>query len=192
MSRRAAGVVLGLALLLLVGGLTWWLLAGREGAPGAGPAAEGEAAGPGEPVQFTLYFPADGGALGSERRELQVTESPRDRARKIVQALLAGPKANGFYRPFPEGVALGSVLLADGVLYLDLVWEGHEEPPGSGSTEEIQRVFSLVDSVCLNIPEAQRVVLLWNGFQRDTFAGHVDLSRPLRPNQTLVAPLVTR
>lgn len=187
MSRRAAGMVLGLALLLLVGGLAWWLLAGREGAPGAGPSAEGEAAGPGEPVELILYFPADGGVLRSERRELQVTESPRDRVRKIVQALLAGPKAGGLYRPFPEGVKLGSVLLADGVLYLDLIWDGHDEPPASGSTEEVQRVFSLVDSICLNVPEAQRVVLLWNGFQRDTFSGHVDLSRPLRPDQTLVA-----
>jgi hypothetical protein len=187
MSRRAAGVVLGLALLLLVGGLAWWLLAGKEGAPGAKASPEGEAAGPGEPVEFTLYFPADGGALGRERRELQVTESPRDRARKIVQALLAGPKASGLYRPFPDGVRLESVLLADGVIYLDLVWDGHEEPPASGSTEEVQRVFSLVDSVCLNVPEAQRAVLLWNHFQRDTFAGHVDLSRPVGPNQTLVA-----
>jgi hypothetical protein len=187
MSRRAAGVVLGLALLLLVGGLTWWLLAGKEGAPGAGPSPEGEAAGPGEPVELTLYFPADGGLLRSERRELQVTESPRDRARKIVQALLAGPKASGLYRPFPDGVRLGSVLLADGVLYLDLIWDGHDEPPASGSTEEVQRIFSLVDSVCLNVPEAQRVVLLWNGFQHDTFSGHVDLSRPLRPDQSLVA-----
>lgn len=186
MSRRAAGVVLGLALLLLVGGLAWWLLAGREDATGSKPVQEGEAAGPGEPVQFTLYFPADGGGLGTERRELQVTESPRDRARKIVQALLAGPKAGGLYRPFPDGVQLGSVLLADEVIYLDLVWEGHEEPPGSGSTEEMQRVFSVVDSVCLNVPEARRVVLLWNHFQRDTFAGHVDLSRPLGPNQALV------
>src|SRR5688572_32117020 len=33
-SRRAAGLVLGAALLLLVGGLTWWLLAGRSGQPG--------------------------------------------------------------------------------------------------------------------------------------------------------------
>lgn len=187
MSRRAAGVVLGLALLLLVGGLAWWLLAGKEGAPGSSPGPEGEAAGPGEPVQLTLYFPADGGVLRSERRELQVTESPRDRARKIVQALLAGPKAGGLYRPFPDGVKLGSVLLADGVLYLDLIWDGHDEPPASGSTEEVQRVYSLVDSICLNVPEAQRVVLLWNGFQRDTFSGHVDLSRPLRPDQTLVA-----
>ncbi len=187
MSRRAAGVVLGIALVLLVGGLSWWLLSGQEGDPGPSEAPPEDLSGPGQPMQFILYFPTDGGTLAGERRELQVTESPRDRARKIVQALLAGPKAKGLYRPFPEGVVLRSVLLADGVLYLDLVWEGHEEPPSSGSTEEIQRVFSLVDSVCLSVPEAQSVVLLWNGFQRDTFAGHVDLSRPLRPDRSLVA-----
>jgi len=187
MSRRAAGLVLGLALLLLIGGLAWWLLTGKEGPPAVGPAPQEESAGPGEAVAFTLYFPADGGTLGTERRELQVTESPRDRTRKIVQALLAGPNASGLYRPFPEGVALGSILMADNVLYLELTWEGHADPPASGSTEEIQRVFSLIDSVCLNVPEAQSVVLLWNGLQRETFAGHVDLSRPLRADRSLPA-----
>jgi hypothetical protein len=188
MSRRAAGVVLGLALLLLVGGLAWWLLAGGEGRPRPGKTGVEEAGGPGEPVIFILYFPANGGGLGGERRELQVTESPRDRARKIVQALLAGPKGTGLYRPFPDEVRLGSVLLAGDVLYLDLSWEGHPDPPPSGSTEEMQRVYSLIDSVCLNVPQARRVVLLWNGFQHDSFAGHVDLSRPLGPDRTLMGP----
>lgn len=185
MSRRAAGLVLGAALLLLVGGLTWWLLAGRDGQPGT-PAVGEEGAGPVEPVQFILYFPADGGRLAGERRELQVTESPRDRARKIVQGLLAGPKAQNLHRPFPQGVRLGSVLLVDDVMYLDLVWDGHPEPPSSGATEEIQRIYSVVDSICLNVPQVQRVAILWNGFQRLTF-GHLDLSRPMRADRSLVA-----
>jgi spore germination protein GerM len=185
MSRRAAGLVLGAALLLLVGGLVWWLLAGRDGQPGARNAGE-EAGGPAEPVQFILYFPTDGGRLAGERRELQVTESPRDRTRKIVQGLLAGPKAQTLYSPFPKGVRLGSVLISGDVAYLDLVWDGHPEPPSSGATEEIQRIYSVVDSICLNVPQVQRVVLLWNGFQRITF-GHLDLSQPIRPDRSLVA-----
>ena len=185
MSRRAAGLVLSVALLLLVGGLVWWLLAGRDGQPGAQKAGE-EVGGPTAPVQFILYFPADGGRLGGERRELQVTESPRDRTRKIVQGLLAGPKGQTLYRPFPQGVRLGSVLLVGDIIYLDFVWDGHPEPPSSGSTEEIQRVYSVVDSICLNVPEVQQVVLLWNGFQRITF-GHLDLSQPIRPDRSLAA-----
>lgn len=187
MSRRAAGFVLGLAAVLLVGGIAWWLLAGRSGGGGGGRTGAEEASGPGEPVSFVLYFPTDGGALAGERRELQVTETPRDRASKIVQAVLAGPKSQGLYRPFDPAVRIASVEIADGVAYLDLVWDGHDEPPASGATEEIQRVYSLVNSVALNVPEAQRVVLLWNSFQRLTFAGHLDLSEPLGADRSLLA-----
>jgi hypothetical protein len=52
----------------------------------------------------------------------------------------------------------------------------------------MQRVYSVVDSLTANIPEVKQVVLLWNGVQRETFSGHLDTSRPLLPNRTLVTP----
>jgi spore germination protein GerM len=185
MSRRAASFILGFALALLVGGgLWWWLADHRGGGPGQG--AAGTAAQPGVKVSFQLYFPADGGALKPEPRELQVSESPKDRIRKILDALLAGPTAAGLARPFPEDVVVGGVLLSrDGTAYVDLRWPSHEEPPPGGSTEEMQRIYSVVNSISLNVPQASRVVLLWNGVQRDTFSGHLDLSRPLLPDRSL-------
>ncbi|HEY0514503.1 MAG TPA: GerMN domain-containing protein [Thermoanaerobaculia bacterium] len=187
MSRRAASFILGFALALLVGGGLWYLLAGRGGRPavGAGPAM---VAPTGPPVSFNLYFPADGGGLRAEPRALPVSDAPKDRIRAVVAALLAGPKAAGLARPFPEGVALGAVALgADGTAYVDLHWQDHPDPPPSGSTEEIQRIYSLVNSIALNIPQASRVVVLWNGVQRDTFSGHLDLSQPLGPDRGLAA-----
>jgi hypothetical protein len=185
MSRRAASFILGFALALLVGGGVWWWLAGRQEG-GRGHGAAGTAAQPGVKVSFQLYFPADGGVLKPEPRDLQVSESPKDRIRKILEGLLVGPTAAGLARPFPEEVVVGGVLLSrDGTAYIDLRWPGHEEPPPGGSTEEMQRVYSVVDSVTLNVPQAQRVVLLWNGVQRDTFSGHLDLSRPLLPDRSL-------
>ncbi|PYQ60097.1 MAG: sporulation protein, partial [Acidobacteria bacterium] len=59
-------------------------------------------------------------------------------------------------------------------------------PPPGGSTEEIQRVYSVVDSIVLGVPQASRVVLLWNGSQRETFSGHLDLSVPLVPDRGLL------
>lgn len=188
MNRRAAGFILGLALALILGGALWWFLStrstGRDGRTGQ---AAGD--GPVAAVPFNLYFPADGGRLRAETRELKVTERPKDRVRKLVQALLAGPKAQGLVRLFPEGVELGSVQLGqDGTAYVELRWADHVEPPPSGSTEEMQRVYGLVNTVCLNVSQAQRVVLLWNGVQPVTFGGHLDLSQPLTPNQALLAP----
>jgi Sporulation and spore germination len=187
MNRKAAAFVLGLALALIAGGALWWWMQGRGGRlrPRPGPAETG---GPAEKVSVELYFPADEG-LRTERRDLEVTASRKDRIRKIVAALLSGPVSGGAARPFPQGVMLGGVQLGDdGTAYLDLLWDGHPDPPAGGSTEEMQRIYSLVDSLTANIPEVKRVVLLWNGVQRETFSGHLDTSRPLLPNRTLLTP----
>jgi spore germination protein GerM len=187
MSRRAASFVLGLALALLLGGALWWWLSGRPSHHAGG--AAGAAAQKSEPVSFNLYFPSAGGGLRPESRALQVSQDPKDRIRKVVDALLAGPKAPGLARPFPEGVTLGSVLLSpDGTAYVDLHWESHADPPSGGSTEEIQRIYSVVDSIVLDVPQASRVVLLWNGVQRETFSGHLDLSVPLVADRGLLGP----
>jgi hypothetical protein len=86
-------------------------------------------------------------------------------------------------------VAVGAVeLTPEGTAYLDLRWAEHDDPPPGGSDAEMQAVYSLVDSIALNVPEAQRVVLLWNGTQRVTFSGHLDTSRPLSPDRSLLAP----
>ncbi len=187
MSRRAASFVLGLALALVLGGGLWWWLSGRISHPRVG-GVEATAQ-KREPVSFNLYFPGGGGSLHPESRALQVSEDPKDRVRKVVEALLAGTKAPGLVRPFPEGVTLGAVLLSpDGTAYVDLHWQDHPDPPPSGSTEEMQRIYSVVDSIALNVPQASRVVLLWNGVQRETFSGHLDLSEPLVADRGLLGP----
>lgn len=183
MSRRAASFILGFALAVLVGAGLWWWLSGRVGGR-SGAGAQEESGQGGEAVGFNLYFPAADGGLRAEPRELRVTAAPKDRIRKVVEALLAGPQAPGLLRPMPEGVTLGSVQLGpDGIAYVDLRWPDSPDPPPGGSTEEIQRVYSVVDSIVLNVPQASRVVLLWNGVQRETFSGHLDLSRPLTPDR---------
>lgn len=181
MSRRAAAIALGIALVVLLGGLGVWFFGGhaRRGRQ-TGPRLV-ETGGDRMSLLADLYFPA-GDALKAERRELAVTRQPRDQVRKVVEALLAGPTAPGLVRPFPKEVALGSVLLgSDGVAYVDLQWANHDDPPAAGSDAEMQMVYSIVDSIALNVREAQQVVLLWNGAQRQTFSGHLDTSQPLVP-----------
>ena len=74
------------------------------------------------------------------------------------------------------------------MVYVDLVSEDGGPPPQGGSTEERLRVYSLVNTLVLNVAEARSAVLLWNGTQPATFSGHLDLSRPLLPDPSLVTP----
>jgi hypothetical protein len=111
LNRRWASFVLGVAVALLVGWGLWAWLGDRvhdwrSGGTGKVEVAEGE------PVRFQLYFPSDGGLLRPEQRDLKVTGDPRDRVRKIVRALLDGPRMQGLVAPFPEGVTAGTVALS--------------------------------------------------------------------------------
>jgi hypothetical protein len=185
MSRRAAGLVIALAVVVV--GAAWWWWSSHP--PTEGPAAVGT--GPqarATKVELNLYFPADGGLLRAERRVLPLTDAPKQRIRAVVEALLAGPQGEGLYPLFPEGVSVGSIQLADdGTVYVDLRCPTLEAPPPAGSTAEMQVVYSLVNSIVWNVSQTRQVVLLWNGIQPQTFAGHLDSSSPLAPDRSLVA-----
>ncbi|MGD2115938.1 MAG: GerMN domain-containing protein [Acidobacteriota bacterium] len=181
------------AVLVIAAGLWWWLGGGRQGPVEELPLIQEPE--PAEPEAFTLFFPGDGGLLGSEERELAVTDEPRGRARTLVLALLDGPRSPGLYRCFPEEVGLLDVYLAPGgVVFVDLGGEAEslQDPPPSGSREEMMRVYSVVETLTANLPEVRRVALLWNGAQRESFAGHLDTSIPLAPKTDLLSPSARR
>lgn len=184
--RLAAGVAAVLVVLVLAVGLWWWL--GRSKAPREG--REGTPASPdGEGMQMAveLYFPSLGTTLGRESRDLAVEDDPQRQLAALAAALMEGPSAPSLVPPMPPGVTVRGVSMGDeGIVYVDLVSEDGSPPPSGGATEERLRVYSLVNTLVLNVAEARSAVLLWNGTQPQTFSGHLDLSRPLRPDASLV------
>lgn len=146
-----------------------------------------------DPVQMVqeqrtveLFFPTAGTRLRSETRSITVRERPEADVRAIVELLLLGPDGTDLFRPLPEGIELVAVYLKDGVAYLDLHRPETVPPLAIGSNQERQAVFSLVNSVVTNVPDIGSVVLLWEGRQWSTFAGHLDTSQPLAANMQLV------
>lgn len=103
--------------------------------------------------------------------------------------------ADDVFPALPVGVRLLALEVLDGVAYVDLtmaeVGDGRGERgaprrsalvlerPAMGLTEELLAVYSVVNSLTANSLGIDRVVLMWNGEQRPTFAGHVDTTRPL-------------
>lgn len=179
MSRRAAALVVGASAVLAILALVWWAASGRRGSdqPNADQPATSSS---GEIADAELYFPSSGGWLGRERRQLPAARSAEERATQVAAALLAGPAGADLQAPLGEGVELVSLHLSgDGIVYLDLAAAQLSTPPVAGSRGELLTVYSFVNSILANVPEARGVVLLWNGNQRPTFAGHVDTTRPL-------------
>jgi hypothetical protein len=134
-----------------------------------------------------VYFPSalENGLVG-EFREIFATTTPGDRAKQIIADLISGPTSPEALRALPPDVRLRQAFVLDtGVAYLDFN-AALAESIGGGSMEELLAVYSIVDSVVLNIPEIRRVGILVNGRPLETLNGHVDLRRPLPADSSLI------
>lgn len=198
------------ALVLLLAVATFYFLPRQAEEAVAVEEPPPEVAGPAPEVrEFRLYFPGDDGRLHAVARELAVSPDANENVAHLVEALLAGPHgehaagpegeaegaagdatpepADGLWPPFPAGVSLGaSYLMSDATVMLDLV-SPDGSAPSTGSKMEMLMLYSLVNTVLSNVEEAKRVVVLWNGRQPSTFAGHVDATHPFVAADELVA-----
>lgn len=171
-----------LVFVLIAAGWWWWQ---RRDVGDVAPTGDAEV--PTLDMAVTLYFPGQGTSLAAETRELAVPESAERQLFALAQALLAGPESPLLSPPLPPGVEVRSVHLdGDGVAFVDLGSADGEGPPAGGSTEELLRVYSLVNTLALNVAAVDGVVLLWNGEQLASWSGHLDTSRPLAADPSIV------
>lgn len=142
----------------------------------------------GDELRLRLLFPGARGRLYFEERLVPPPSRRVDLVRLAVTELFAGPSDPDLVAPFPPDVTVADVLLSEeGVAYIDLAAPHLAGPPPSGSLTELLEIYSIVDTVLLNAPDVRGVVLLWNGAQQATFAGHLDTSRPLTLKRDLIA-----
>jgi spore germination protein GerM len=134
-----------------------------------------------------IYFPSalsDG--LVGEFRQIFDTVTPGDRAKQIIADLISGPTSDDCLRAVSPSTRLRQVyVLSDGTAYLDFS-SALTEGVGGGSMTELLTVYAIVDSVAFGVREVRRVGILVNGRPLETMNGHLDLSRPLKPNSRLI------
>ncbi len=138
-------------------------------------------------LQATLYF-ADPRwtRLVPEKTPLQLPAEGATRVRALIEALAQGPRQAGS-PVLPKGMKLrGAYLGRNGLAVIDLDQE--LEGGAGGASGELLTVYALVHTVVENVPGVQSVQILVNGQERETLAGHVKISEPLRPSPEWVTP----
>jgi len=133
------------------------------------------AAGPTE--QVTLYVAHDDpGVLEAESARIALSSGRQERAQELVQALLARYLDRNSTHTLPPRADVRDVYMVDtGLVVIDLnsaFADGHR----SGILVEELTVASLGETLAANLPGINRVKFLVDGRQRDTLAGHADLS----------------
>ena len=133
-----------------------------------------------------LYF-ADwnNSFLKSEQRVMPHPLDAAGFARAVVEALIKGPQ-KGLVRTLPEGTTLNALYVTpDKICYVDLAGAVRTNHPG-GSNSELLTVYSVVNSLVLNIPEIEQVKILIDGNETSTLAGHIDIQNPVKAYMLIV------
>jgi hypothetical protein len=132
-------------------------------------------AGPTE--QAALYVAYDDpGVLRAESATIPLPSGRQERAHELIQALLARYLGKNSPHALPAQADLRDVYMVDpGLVVIDVnsaFADGHR----SGILIEELTVASFAQTLASNLPGINRVKFLVDGKQRETLAGHADLS----------------
>jgi hypothetical protein len=121
------------------------------------------------------------------QQEVPLAEGAVAQARALVEAQLAAVPPAPLSSTIPQGTTLRGVFVSDrNEAFVDLDVAVRDKHPG-GSMNELFTVYTIVNAITTNIRDIESVQILIGGREVDTLAGHVDLRRPLRKNETLIA-----
>lgn len=133
-----------------------------------------------------LYF-ADrkGNYLQAEERKILAGDTT-SAIEAIIAALLEGPDDPKLVSTIPAGSRLLHIFVTDdGTAYLDFSSELSRLHPG-GITAERLTLYTIVNSLVLNLEEVERVQLLFEGKPASTLSGHLDIRQAKTANLLIV------
>jgi Sporulation and spore germination len=194
----AGGAIAIVAIVFAVGVMTGLNRLLREPAPGdsaagAAPTPAPQAEAPAVPkIKATLFFASEDGLhLVPTEREVPLAEGAVAQARSILEAQLAAEAPAPLLSTIPKGSTLRGIFVSErNEVFVDLDPAIRTSHPG-GTQQELMTVYTIVNTLLTNLPNLQEVQILIGGQEVDTLAGHVDLRRPLRKNDAIVAPVAS-
>ncbi len=139
-----------------------------------------------EPSFAHLYFSdRTNSFLKSEDKKFSVLNDPLEFGKRIIESLISGPDGK-LMRTIPEKTQLRALYITrNGTAYVDMAREIKNGHPG-GIETEIMTIYSIVNSLILNISEINAVKILIDGKESTTLAGHIDLMLPLKADMLLI------
>ena len=136
----------------------------------------------------SLYYESPDLLLAPERRDLPLPENPAGALDLVMRELVKGSANAAVPRLLPaDTVIRGVYLLPDGTAFVDLGGPTLTAGWATGSHQELMAVYSVVQTVTANFPEAKKVRILTNGEPGETLGGHVSLARSFTPQPSIVA-----
>jgi hypothetical protein len=132
-----------------------------------------------------LVFPEwDASGYVTEERQIPSRDRPGEDLMGLLGILCEGPRISGAVSSMPTGTKpLGAFVDPDDQsVVIDFSLELVTGHPG-GSAAEVATITSILRTVALNFPDTRHCIILVEGAQVETLAGHLDMIKPFDPRR---------
>jgi hypothetical protein len=152
-------------------------------------AVPASATGPATKAKLYWSSGAGDGSLMAVTVELPLSKDPTQRAKQVLNTLLAGPVDAQLRTLPPDAVLLAFYMLPDGTAIADFS-EAMTNATPSGIESEQMAVDSISKTLEANVSQVRWLKILIHGQEVDTLAGHLDLTRTFLVNARATAMTV--
>jgi hypothetical protein len=137
-----------------------------------------------EPVVINVkafFFTESSRLMKPVHYKLEVPQMKEAAYKRFLELLFKGE--SGFISPIPDGLKIRSLYFVtkQNMLVLDFSDELINQFP-AGTDSELEFIYFIVDNICYNFKEVQKVKFLISGNETQTISGHIDLENPFTPD----------
>jgi len=168
-----------LVVLLVVAVSAGWLIARKvsQAPPVALPESEQAVTSSAKRAVYLYFGDAQGRFLIAEKKIMRRVTDAVARGRRLIEALIEGPTEGGS-RTLPPDARIRSFFInSTGTAFVDFEADSLADHPGSAGTELLS-IYSIVNTLVLNVDEIRSVKFLIGGQEAATLVGHTDLREP--------------
>jgi len=135
---------------------------------------------------FVYFADQQKTGLKSVKMRFASTLNSHELGQEIIKTIFDGPPVPSLEPVWPKDVRINSFFIADdGKAYVDLnLKQGLLTNMDTGL--ELLAIYSIVNSLTLNIPKIKKVKILIQGRDALTLAGHIDLDTFYQTNMLIV------
>lgn len=170
---------------ILAGAITVWLISGLC----AGFCGQIPETTPGKNTLFNafVYFAGPGRThLKAASKQLPASADAHQKARMLLKALTDGPSSPELGRTLPDGTSVNTLFITGtGDAYVDLLVD-RDSAGATDTLSEYMAVYSLVNTLAVNIEQIQRVKIILNGKEGQGFGRHISLEPFFNTNMLIV------
>ncbi|MBN1900034.1 GerMN domain-containing protein [Candidatus Sumerlaeota bacterium] len=140
---------------------------------------------PVSPDTARVFFTTDGRSLSPEIFPLSSDLTPYQRVEGLLKRLITGPASKYFEPTIPLNVKILGIFIDEDDITLDFSGELKTSLQG-GVTQELLTIYSIVNTVALNVEGIRRVQILIDGKTTPLLSREIDIEKPLMTNLNLI------